>query len=253
MIQAGLLKVSAERTRSAKQYIGLIDHLVETMRRYRTAPVAVPSMPELAAAAARQRIATPLGAPQVSPDQSIMISVEPYTPLGEAATQPLSIMTSSSELPAQARAVSIAEVSEPIPRRWLVIGGIVIVILIIGAIILAVSSSGNYKPASASTSPPGPTPTFPAGVPSPAAVDPELKLKALIHDLQNGKTCAARKAAIAPLVELGDRRAIEPLKSARYRMVGGFAGFGADNANGCLTREAEAAIKTLSAAPAKAG
>ncbi|HSK02911.1 MAG TPA: hypothetical protein VK932_16785, partial [Kofleriaceae bacterium] len=74
----------------------------------------------------------------------------------------------------------------------------------------------------------------------------ELKLKALIHDLQNGKTCAARKAAIAPLVALGDPRAIEPLRAARHRMQGGVAGVGADNVNACLTREAEAAIKALS-------
>jgi len=252
MVQAGLLKASAERTRSAKEYIGLIDRLVEQMRRYRTGPVMVPRAGDLAAAAQGLPFTPAHGAPVVSPDQSIMISVEPYTPLGEAATQPMPTRMSDPSLPLQARAVSVAEVSEPIPRRWFVIGGIVIVILIIGAIILAVSSSGNYKPSSAPTS--GVTPMTPPSVvmtvpapPAAAAVDPELKLKALLHDLQNGRTCALRRAAIAPLVELGDRRAIEPLRAARYRMQGGFAGFGADNVNACLTREAEAAIKSLSA------
>jgi serine/threonine-protein kinase len=248
VVQAGLVKVAAERIRSAQDYIAQLDRVLSTMRRYRTGPVMTPTGPELAAA---------MGAsPGATPDQSIMISVEPYTPLPGAVTQALPVAGGRAptggldlELPPSARAVSIAEVSETIPRRWIVIGGIVIVFLIIGAVILAVSSGGNYKPSSASASSPGSAPA-PAAEP---AADREQKLKALLHDLQNGKTCAARKAAIAPLVELGDRRAIEPLRTARYRMVGGIAGIGADNANACLTRDAEAAIKTLSAQPARPG
>jgi hypothetical protein len=173
---------------------------------------------------------------------SLVISVEPYTRLGEAPTQ---------SLPVQAQAVSLPEPTEAIPRRWLVIGGIVIVILIIGAILLAISSSGNYKPSSASASSLAPLES--GAVSAEPATDRELKLKALLHDLQNGKTCPARKAAIGPLVELADRRAIEPLKIARYRMQGGIAGFGADNVNACLTRDAETAIKALSALPVKPG
>ncbi len=79
--------------------------------------------------------------------------------------------------------------------------------------------------------------------------DRELKLEALLHDLQNGKTCAERKAAIAPIVELGHRRAIEPLRAARYRMVGGLSGISPENINACLTDEAEVAVKALSAPP----
>ncbi len=85
--------------------------------------------------------------------------------------------------------------------------------------------------------------------PKEPAMDRELKLKALLHDLLNGKTCAERKAAIAPLVGLDDRRAVEPLRSARYRMVGGISGTSAENINACLTEEAEVAVKALSAPP----
>jgi serine/threonine protein kinase len=133
VLQAGLVKAAAERTRSAQEYIGLLDRVVSAMRRYRTAPVAVQTPSE------------PL-APASSP--SLVIAVEPHVAQGHAPTQ---IGLSSSGLPAQAHAVSLAEPTDAIPRRWLVIGGIVIVILIIGAILLAVSSNGNYKPASASS------------------------------------------------------------------------------------------------------
>ncbi len=254
VIQAGLVKAAAERTRTAQEYIALIDRVIASMRRLRTAPVVPAVSPESAEALPAGTVealpgASPVVSPVASPDQSVMISVEPYTPLPGGSMPGLPVRAagaSEHDLPPQARAVSLAEITETIPRRWIVIGGIVIVILIIGAIILAVTSGGNYKPSSASAS------NLPSGAPpSEPAADREIVLKALLHDLQNGKTCAARKAAIAPLVELGDRRAIEPLRAARYRMQGGIAGIGADNVNGCLTREAEAAIKTLSPPPGK--
>jgi serine/threonine protein kinase len=245
VIQAGLVKAAAERTRTAQEYIALIDRVIASMRRLRTAPVvATAAAPELAEALPAGTVeplpgASPVSSPVASPDQSVMISIEPYTPMpgGSQALPVGAAGASAHDLPPEARAVSLAEVTETIPRRWLVIGGIVILLLIIGAILLAVSG-GNYKPASNAA----------PGAPGSAALEAEreLKLKALIHDLQNGKTCAARKAAIAPLVELGDPRAIEPLRAARYRMQGGVAGVGADNVNACLTREAEAAIKALS-------
>src|SRR6185436_1254008 len=52
VIQAGLVKTAAERTRSAQEYIDMIDRVIASMRRLRTAPVATPSAPELAGAGA---------------------------------------------------------------------------------------------------------------------------------------------------------------------------------------------------------
>jgi hypothetical protein len=234
VIQAGLVKAAADRTRTAQEYIGLLDRVLSSMRRFRTAPVVPaaaapePAEPSLAGTVEALPGAAPVASPSVSPDQSVVISIERSTPVPGAAAQ---------TLPAQARAVSLAELTETIPRRWIVIGGVVIVLLIVLAVILALTSGGDYKPPAASAS----------GSPAASAEEHELRLKALIHDLQNGKTCAERKAAIAALVELGDRRAIEPLRAARYRMYGGVAGIGAENANACLTRDAEAAIKVLGA------
>ena len=56
--------------------------------------------------------------------------------------------------------------------------------------------------------------------------NPEIQLKAALHDLTNGKTCADRKTAIPRLLALRDPRAIPALKSARYRMRGGVLGIG---------------------------
>ena len=226
----------------------MLDGVLASVRRFRTAPVAVVSptaaTTELAAIPAEAGAVgavAPLpgepaiASPSASPDQSLQIVVEPH------ASVP-----GKHELPPQAHAVSLAELSETIPRKWIVIGGIVVVILIIGAIILAVASSGDYKPSS----------EVGAGIegsgPGAPAEKRELELKALLHDLQNGKTCAERKATIAPLVALGDPRAIEPLRAARSRVRAGSAGAGAGTGadNGCLAREVDAAIKALTREPA---
>jgi serine/threonine-protein kinase len=237
VIQAGLVKPAAERTRTAQEYIALIDRVIASMRRLRTAPVLAAATTELAEATPAGTVealpgATPVSSPVASPDQSVMIAIEPAPPEPDGRAQVLpdgAAGMSAQDLPPQARAVSLAEVTETIPRRWLVVGGIVILLVVIGAIVLAVTSGGNYKPSSTSTTAPG----------APASADleaeRELKLKALIHDLQNGKPCAARKVVIAPLVELGDPRALEPLRVAR-----------GESGNACLTREADAAIKALS-------
>ena len=75
--------------------------------------------------------------------------------------------------------------------------------------------------------------------------DKETQLKAALHDLATGKTCAERKAAIPTLVALGDKSAVPSLKKARYRGRGGLLGLGEKNANACLRKDAEAAIKSL--------
>ncbi len=68
---------------------------------------------------------------------------------------------------------------------------------------------------------------------------------AAVHDLEKGKTCPERKAAVARLRALHDPRAIPRLKRARYRMRGGLLGVGDSNTNKCLKADAEAAMAAL--------
>jgi serine/threonine-protein kinase len=73
----------------------------------------------------------------------------------------------------------------------------------------------------------------------------EKNFDAYVEQLAKGESCEERKAAVAKLRALGDKRAIKPLKRARYRMRGGFAGIGDSNTNKCLKDDAEAAIAYL--------
>ena len=84
---------------------------------------------------------------------------------------------------------------------------------------------------------------MPVPVGGESTVDKETRFKAALHDLETGKTCADRKAAIPMLVELGDAAAIPALKRARYRGRGGVLGIGESNANACLRADAEKAIQ----------
>lgn len=75
--------------------------------------------------------------------------------------------------------------------------------------------------------------------------DRELLLKAGLHDLVNGRTCAERQVAVEALRRLGDKRAVPALKKARMRIRGGFFGLGSQNTNQCLRAAAEAAVRDL--------
>jgi hypothetical protein len=65
-------------------------------------------------------------------------------------------------------------------------------------------------------------------------------------DLAQGKRCEERHEAVQGLRELGDPRALEPLRKMRRRGGGVLGGlFGSDNA--CLRKDLDAAIKELEA------
>ncbi|MDQ3368591.1 MAG: protein kinase [Myxococcota bacterium] len=292
VLQYGLNKMSAERFQSALDYIAALERIVATapVLPPRSAAVALPDPsassgfgPDFGSMDTAAFEHTPMPVPRSAQprlqtptefgDQSIIMTVTPgdpltpmprsYTPVpgGHRTPPPGSLpsvivaapTTSLDALGTQQRAVSLTDVSEPIPRRWIFIGGLVVVIGIVIAIVLALSSS---KAKRAAPAPPPPTttppvkgvtaPPAPPPMPSPiATVDRDTQLKAALHDLQTSKTCPERKAVIARLVKLDDARAIEPLRRARYRKRGGVMGIGGSNTNACLRAEAEAAIKKL--------
>jgi tRNA A-37 threonylcarbamoyl transferase component Bud32/tetratricopeptide (TPR) repeat protein len=63
-------------------------------------------------------------------------------------------------------------------------------------------------------------------------------------DLQQGKTCEERRAAVQALSASGDARAVEPLKRAR-RVTGGFVGSLLGGGNRCLRKDIDAALEAL--------
>jgi hypothetical protein len=189
-------------------------------------------------------------------------------------------------MPFSAKSTTQVGDDEPLPRKWLVLVGIVVFAAIVIAIVLKMSGKNAMAPAQPAKDdkhddrrdredkreddkrdkkdkhhgdraerpdndhadpdedgpphPPGPPPS-----PIEATLDRDTAFKAAVLDLQDGKTCTDRKAAIAKLVALGDPRAIEPLRRARYRMRGGVLGFGDSNTNNCLRTDADDAIKAL--------
>jgi serine/threonine-protein kinase len=238
VMRKGLVKVSAERTSSALDYIQMLDDVL------RGAGIEVAPM-----ARASTSMAIPIGphAPISTPPPGSLMATPSFlstpmpfevdpsllavAPTATAMTPP---PIEPKKLPPAARMVSIADLSDPIPRRWIVIATLCVIAAVVGAIALLATRdrSSNRTPD------PGPLVLSTGG-------DRDTRLKAALHDLESGKTCADRKAAIPALVDLHDERAIPDLKRARFRMRGGVLGVGDSNTNGCLRADAEAAIKAL--------
>ncbi len=82
------------------------------------------------------------------------------------------------------------------------------------------------------------------GGPAFAAADfkAPVDLSSAVEKLRNGRGCRERKAAALLLIDSGDRRYLDNLRSARDR-TGGF--LGVEEVNGCMRRELDAAIHKL--------
>ena len=276
VIQAGLIKTSADRIGSADDYIARLDAVIASAR-LGTAPIVTP-MPEALGSAPTASFHTPPPGTLHTPPPGTLHTPPPGTlsPLTPAPEQPghdntMILLTDRKSEPAIAppatasptRMISL-DAAPPLPRNWLRVAAIVLgACALLAFIALAVRSPAmpsQDKPADkpapeapkpkAKTVDPTPQPKDdpPPQIQSPLndiAMTKDDKLKALLNDLEKGKTCTDRKAAIPGLVELGDERAIKALKAARYRMRGGLLGFNQSNTNACLKADAEAAIKSL--------
>jgi hypothetical protein len=151
----------------------------------------------------------------------------PYHGMGSAPTQSL------DHIP-QTRMTSIAEIHEPLSKNMKTAAIVIVLVALAGAAYFMFFHSSSKK-----------TETKTSIVTVPVAVDKATRLKAALHDLENGKTCADRKAAIPTIVQVGDPDAIPVLKKARHRMRGGVLGIGDSNTNACLKADAEAAVTAL--------
>ncbi len=246
VIQHGLVKIAADRIPSAVEYRRLLEGILTGS--VGPAPARLASeMPGVAALATFVPLATP-------PLGTLIPYTVPITPVPGAlvgAATPAPEISSAlpveqtREVPHATRATPLVETAEPIPAKWIKIGGIIVALLFAVALVLVVVPrlSDDSRVASSSAAPTTPS-VVPMIIPE-SAVDRGTRLKAALHDLEAAKTCPERKGAIPVLVALDDKAAISALKRARYRMVGGVLGVGADNANACLRADAEAAIKSL--------
>ena len=253
VIQKGLAKTAAERIPSATEYLALLDGVIAG--RSSSAALSFFGQP-----------VEPAAAIGTAPTASALTPVPGLTPLSGLTPVPGIYSAPAAPLtevmPASTRPISLAD-APALPRNWIKLGAIVLAVIVAIAAIAALarssdsSSTPGKRPPKVGASEPEASPmkTVPR-VPEPAPVvvpqapftppvDTSTRLKALLHDLENGKTCEDRKAAIAAIVDLGDKSAVPALKKARYRMRGGVLGIGDSNANACLKKDAEAAVKKL--------
>ena len=220
IVRHGLAKVSGERIATATEYLNALGDVMraagyESLIPRSSAPYPIATGPT----------SQPIGI--VTP--SLVATPMPFSHERGSAPVSLSGMHDVPSAPVHQSPVAI-------PKRWIQIGGAVLVLAILIAIAFLVFGHGRR--------PDEPLPQPPAFVQPP--IDRDTLLKAALHDLETAPSCPERKAAIPKLVELGDERAIPALKKARYRMYGGLLGIGESNANSCLKADAEAAIKELS-------
>jgi len=240
VVRRGLAKIAAERTRSATDYLAQLDAVLGAAGHH-----------ALASAEQSQSLAIPMGphAPLTPSPSATPFPFPSQVSLPAVAAAPTPPpRTTDTPPPASTRPVSIADIAEPIPRRWIVIAGVVVAIAVVIAVVLVVTTrgGGDKKPQPSHQVESTPARDDKAATPSNDR-DRDTELKAVLHDLEHGKTCADRKAAVAKLIELGDPRAIDSLKRARWRGYGGVLGIGDKNANACLTADANAAVKELTA------
>jgi hypothetical protein len=126
------------------------------------------------------------------------------------------------------------------------LGAIAVAILAVIVVVAVLVNRGGGKdkrPDRPAAPPPrtsAPTPVPPPPVPAGESFE------ALAQTLRSGKSCQARRAAVAPLRELGDKRAVPLLKRAAGARSGWF---GTGHPNSCLEREAGEAAKYLQGLP----
>ncbi|MBV8759662.1 MAG: serine/threonine protein kinase [Deltaproteobacteria bacterium] len=233
VIQRGLAKVSSERIQSATEYMEALDQVL------RSAGI---EMSMMSRSSGSYGIPTPPAGVIVTPTPGSLHAHMMGTPargLPASVAQTMSVdvqMTGDSVPVARPSRPSIADAA-PLPKKYGVFAVLIVIAAIATALYVWQSHDGKGGTATAVV--------VPVPVGGESMVDKETRFKAALHDLEAGKTCADRKAAIPVLVELGDARAIPDLRRARYRGTGGVLGIGESNANQCLKTDAEKAIQTL--------
>jgi serine/threonine-protein kinase len=208
IIQRGLRKAAAERIGTANEYLALIDAFSPPLHAYpRSATAPVEAAAESSAPTARAAApATPM---PTAPASAAMLPESAATPLPASAALSLPRLSlEMAQLPRAVRAVSLADVADPIPLTWIVRSGVVIGLVIIAAIALAIGAHCRGTERAKSS-----TAADPAAIPSePAAKAPAAKPEGDGKTEADGKLEPSSKPATIARPE-GSGRTAEPLGS----------------------------------------
>jgi serine/threonine-protein kinase len=215
LVRRGLAKVAGARIGSA-ELVAEIDEILRTHGISMTPPLA----------RASQSMGIPLGPFALSTPVPGALTPSP----GFLAT-PTPFPALRMEEPVRAATVETRRVAPPPPeparsrrRWWIVAAGAAVAAGIVAIVVLA--RGGDAEVAA---------PPPPIAVPAPPApTDRDVRLQAAMHELQDAPSCAARKKALARLVELRDTKAVPAIKKAR-----------AVKTNACLRAAADHALKSL--------
>jgi serine/threonine protein kinase len=218
IVQRGLMKSAAERIGAAGDYLMMLDAFSPppTPPPRRITGSMAPAG-EWVGGTTPVRLTTPIpGMTPVRPTTRISGVTPLPTPtelLPAASATPMPL--ERAQLPRAMRTVSLSEVSEPIPLTWIVRSGVVVGLVIIGAIVLAITkhcsgdapTSSTKSPAMQPASPksrtkaPGGQPTSPSPNTKPAAISPASpspKSSAASPAPSSTKPPAALSASLSP-------------------------------------------------------
>ncbi len=203
VVRRGMAKMAAERTSSAIEYIAQLDAVVEAAGFARPNRDVREARGSRAMATATPSAAVPVETP-VEPESN-----------PRAQTAPVR-----------------GSVGESLSKKQLIVGGIVLVVALLFALILLAWRNGRAQQVTPADGSAAPVVGAPASTPS-SDGERELRMKAALHDLEDSRSCTDKKAAIATLEELADPRAVPSLR-ARAK-------------DACVRTEVEALLKKLTA------
>jgi hypothetical protein len=226
LVRRGLEKMAADRI-SSVEYVQALDEILRANGVEVTpAPLSVRASQSIGIPVGPFAFATPVPG-RLTPFPAARSKTAAAMHVAPAASTPVPSLSATATKPVDAK----SRIARP---RWIVLAGIALV----ATIALAIGWSGrarrNHHEPTASEKSVAAVPT-PVAVPPSPAPEHDAKLKAALHELQDGTTCPERKKAIAKLVDLRDTNAVPAIKKARAK----------GKANACLRTAVDQAIKAL--------
>jgi len=207
LVRRGLAKVAGERIGSA-ELVAEVDEILRTHGINVTPPLSARSS---------QSMGIPLGPYALTPSPNFLATPTPFPALRLETPAPVPTVEIKRAAPPP------AEPQRSRWRWWIVAAAAAVAAGVVAIVLLARGGEAEVAPPPAIAVPTPPAPT-----------DRDVRLETAMRELRDAPSCAARKKALAKLVELRDVKAVPAIKKAR-----------AVKANACLRAAADQAIKSL--------